>query len=214
MASPAPARDAALTKARLLQSALDLIASRGYHPTKVSDIVARAGVSQAAFYLYFKSKLDIALDLVVNGEKAMLAAIGRGYRSDRVDAADMRRNSTAWLIDLLRFAENNRALFAFLLARGLGADPKLDKAISRARATSFGALKRNVGQAVQLGMLPEHGDLDIRAACVQRLIEGILDWWLFGEGYDLDRTLTFTAEQIAAQVVAFEFGGLLHPNGE
>lgn len=42
----------------------------------------------------------------------------------------------------------------------------------------------------------------------------MLDWWLFGEGYDLDRTLTFTAEQIAAQAVAFEFGGLLHPNGE
>jgi hypothetical protein len=126
-----------------------------------------------------------------------------------VDAHDMQRNSTAWLIDLFRFAESNRALFAFLLARGLGADPELDKAIIRARKTSYDALRRNIGQAIQLGMLPAYGDLEVRTACVQRLIEGMLDWWLFGEGYDLDRTLTFTAEQIAAQVVAFEFGGLL-----
>ncbi|MFN3813612.1 MAG: TetR/AcrR family transcriptional regulator [Aquificaceae bacterium] len=52
------------TKARLLESAKELFSQKGYHETKVSDIVSRAGLSQGAFYFYFKSKEDIFKELV------------------------------------------------------------------------------------------------------------------------------------------------------
>ncbi|GIP31857.1 TetR/AcrR family transcriptional regulator [Paenibacillus sp. J2TS4] len=41
---------------RLLEAAISLIAERGYRDTKVSDIVKKAELTQAAFYLYFSGK--------------------------------------------------------------------------------------------------------------------------------------------------------------
>ena len=44
---------------RILEAAIDLFAEKGYRDTKVSDIVKVAGLTQAAFYLYFPSKEEI-----------------------------------------------------------------------------------------------------------------------------------------------------------
>lgn len=44
------------TKERLRRASIRVFALKGFHDTKVSDIVAEAGVSQPAFYIYFASK--------------------------------------------------------------------------------------------------------------------------------------------------------------
>lgn len=44
------------TRARLRDAAITVFARNGFHGTKVSDIVAEAGLSQPSFYLYFDSK--------------------------------------------------------------------------------------------------------------------------------------------------------------
>lgn len=41
---------------RILEAAIALFAEQGYRDTKISDIVKAAGLTQAAFYLYFPSK--------------------------------------------------------------------------------------------------------------------------------------------------------------
>ena len=43
----------------LLDAAKEVFAEKGYHDTRVSDIVQRAGVAQGTFYLYFKNKKSI-----------------------------------------------------------------------------------------------------------------------------------------------------------
>lgn len=43
----------------LMQAGLMLFSAKGYHDTKVSDIVREAGVAQGTFYLYFESKADL-----------------------------------------------------------------------------------------------------------------------------------------------------------
>lgn len=51
-------------RARLLAAAAHEFAQHGYHETKVSTIVADAGVSQPTFYFYFPSKEAIFAELV------------------------------------------------------------------------------------------------------------------------------------------------------
>jgi AcrR family transcriptional regulator len=43
----------------IVQAALKLFEEKGYHATKVSDIVREAGIAQGTFYLYYKSKEDL-----------------------------------------------------------------------------------------------------------------------------------------------------------
>lgn len=51
------------SKQLLLEKAVELFAERGYHATKISDIVKAADVTQPTFYLYFKSKESLYEDL-------------------------------------------------------------------------------------------------------------------------------------------------------
>lgn len=43
----------------LMRAGMKLFSAKGYHDTKVSDIVKEAGVAQGTFYLYFESKADL-----------------------------------------------------------------------------------------------------------------------------------------------------------
>lgn len=53
-----------LSRIRLLEAATQQFAVNGYFTTKISDIVKAAGLTQAAFYLYFPSKEAIFSELV------------------------------------------------------------------------------------------------------------------------------------------------------
>jgi len=48
----------------LLEAAKEVIAEKGYHGTRVSDIVKRTGVAQGTFYLYFENKRSIFKELM------------------------------------------------------------------------------------------------------------------------------------------------------
>jgi AcrR family transcriptional regulator len=47
------------TRAKLLDAAVPVLAEKGYHATRVDDIVRMAGVSHGTFYLYFTNKEDL-----------------------------------------------------------------------------------------------------------------------------------------------------------
>lgn len=67
------------SRARLLEAAMSQFAEKGYQQTKVSDIVKAAGLTQAAFYLYFPSKEAILSELVSEYKErlSVLADAGR-----------------------------------------------------------------------------------------------------------------------------------------
>jgi AcrR family transcriptional regulator len=52
------------TRSRILEAAVTVFASKGYHNTKVDDIVAESQTSKGSFYFYFPSKQGIFLALV------------------------------------------------------------------------------------------------------------------------------------------------------
>lgn len=59
------------SKKKLLKAAEKLFAEKGFQSTKVSEIVAHAGLTQAAFYLYFASKEEILQHLLSKFEQQL-----------------------------------------------------------------------------------------------------------------------------------------------
>lgn len=51
------------SKQLLLEKAIELFSTHGYHETKISDIVKAANLTQPTFYLYFQSKESLYKDL-------------------------------------------------------------------------------------------------------------------------------------------------------
>ena len=52
------------SKKLLLEKAIELFSTHGYHETKISDIVKSANLTQPTFYLYFQSKESLYQDLI------------------------------------------------------------------------------------------------------------------------------------------------------
>jgi AcrR family transcriptional regulator len=189
----------------ILQIALKRFAKDGYHATKISDIVAEAGVAQGTFYWYFKSKEAIASEIVKHGREQLLEVIAQGYRREAGSVQDMVRASEAMLGRLFQFAESNRYLMELFLGGG-GAIESIRTAISETRTAMEAAFLQNIRRAIELDMLPESIDAELRAALIMSLIEGVIARWLFGIGGSITSR---TAEQLASETARFEFFGLL-----
>ncbi|MNI15385.1 HTH-type transcriptional regulator AcrR [compost metagenome] len=196
-------------KQELMHLALELFARKGYHNTKVSDVVKSAGVSQGTFYWYFESKEKLAIQLVEDGKEKLNQVIEQGYRKHAGSVDDMVRSSARLLTDLFEFADQNRYLMALLLIKGQGADPLVRDAVSQTWLTFEEAFKNNVNRAIELQMLPSTIDLSLRVTILVSLITGVLTKWLFGPMHDVDYKATYTASEIAEATASFEFRGLM-----
>lgn len=65
------------TKERLIETAKELFSQKGYHETRVSDIVKKADVAQGTFYFYFKSKEDLFLNLIQKPHQELLEKLSK-----------------------------------------------------------------------------------------------------------------------------------------
>ncbi len=193
----------------MMGAALDLFARKGYHGTKISDVVKAAGVSQGTFYWHFQSKEQLALELIEGGKEKLIQVIGQGYRKHAGTVDDMVSSSARLLTDLFAFADRNRNLMALLLMKGQGADPPVREAVSQTWIAFEEAFKSNIQRAIELGMLPGTNDLSLRANILVCLITGVLSKWLFGPMHDVDFQSAYSPSEIAEETAKFEFRGLL-----
>jgi AcrR family transcriptional regulator len=63
------------TLTALVVAGREVLLRRGYHGTRVDDIVSEAGVSHGAFYRYFRNKEDLARLITVRSMRNMAVAL-------------------------------------------------------------------------------------------------------------------------------------------
>ena len=98
IAAPEPTEDdrplrarGAQTRTRLLEAGASVLPARGYHDTRVDDIVAAAGVSHGTFYRYFDNKDDFFRVLAEGASSRMIDLLDKL----RIDADE--EELRAWL---------------------------------------------------------------------------------------------------------------------
>lgn len=78
------------TMTRLMDAGRAAFVARGYHDTRVDDVVAAAGVSHGAFYRYFDSKDHLARVLATEAMQAVSKVLVEIPPADRIDPDDGR----------------------------------------------------------------------------------------------------------------------------
>ena len=56
-------KSAVETKRKLISAGLELIKEKGFDAINVEDITKKAGVAKGTFYIYFKHKEDIVMEI-------------------------------------------------------------------------------------------------------------------------------------------------------
>lgn len=90
-------------RARLLQAAARIFGQCGYHATKVSTIVADAGVTQPTFYFYFESKEAVFAELVEAFRQRFRELILEGRLERDTSQADMQARTRQHITEIFQF---------------------------------------------------------------------------------------------------------------
>ena len=130
---PAPAVQAS-QRERILRSVVAAIADKGYPDVTVADIVRRAKVSRAAFYLHFRSREDCFLAATRRGGQLLFAHVIQAVRAVPDDAPDeevLRAGCRAYLSFLADEPAFARVFFIDMPAAGPATVERLQAAGSR-----------------------------------------------------------------------------------
>jgi TetR/AcrR family transcriptional repressor of nem operon len=95
-------RDGNPTRERILRVAERLMTDQGYSATSVDQVIAEAGSSKGAFFHHFKSKNDLATQVLERYVAADLAHLGAG-----LDATAHITDPTARVVAFLRHYEDS-----------------------------------------------------------------------------------------------------------
>jgi AcrR family transcriptional regulator len=151
-----PAREA------LLEVARDVFVSRGYHGTRVDDIVEAAGVSHGAFYRYFKNKDELAY--LLGGQAMRTVSV---TLTDAPDLSDDGANGKAalrrWLRVYNRAQANETSMFRVLVDAALQDESLI--------ADSASALDWGRRRMVHLLSARDFGDAETDALVLLSLID-------------------------------------------
>jgi AcrR family transcriptional regulator len=110
------------SKRKLLQAAEELFAKKGFQSTKVSEIVAKAGLTQAAFYLYFKSKEDIFQQMIQDFDQQLIELSDGGKRVVEFFPKDVNSYVTNMFIKLFTLLGKNPYLTRIALQHASESD--------------------------------------------------------------------------------------------
>ena len=82
---------AARERRHLMQAALDVMRAHPDRSPRVSDIVARAGLSNNAFYRHFRSKDDLVLAILDDGRRTLLGYLEHLMATEHTGEGKVRR---------------------------------------------------------------------------------------------------------------------------
>ena len=151
---PAADSRSARTRRKLLDGALEAIDDRGFHATRVDDIVRQAGVSHGAFYLYFDDKQDLFRILATEAAEDMVgrvASLGEGSPPTGEGLVD-------WLAD---FVEGYRRHGAVI--RAWMEDHARDRGLRELADASFARVVEDLGRRVDTAALGPLGPVALMA---------------------------------------------------
>ena len=110
------------TKNALIESAIRMFQQNGFQMTRVSDIVADAGVAQGTFYNYFKSKevifKEICNDFIDQLQKKFIERTEHMFDGDTAD--EVIHNVHRVVGDVTRIYQDNLNVAELLFREGIG----------------------------------------------------------------------------------------------
>jgi AcrR family transcriptional regulator len=141
-----PQRRAVETRARLIQSAIEEFAEKGFEGASTGEIASRAGVAQSAVPYHFGTK-----DLLWKAAGEELFGLLRERLAARLAGlagVDVVTTARLLLTEFVRFAASHPELHRFMLQEGTGPSERLEWLVAK-HVAPMGALLQGMLQRIE-----------------------------------------------------------------
>lgn len=141
------ARDPENTRSRILDSALDVFARKGYHDSSVDEIVSQSGTSKGSVYFHFPNKQRLFLALVDKFAELLERRVKEAIEDE---AEGIRRVDAALKATLSTFGQY-RPLAKLLLVQAVGLGSVFEEKRMETQERFAHLIQTYLDQAVAVG---------------------------------------------------------------
>lgn len=182
-------------RASLLQAALELFVEKGYHQTKVSDVVKRAGVSQGTFYYYFPGK-RAAFDALMDAWfEPFWHLFDDGWVDPTTTTAVLEQVARRRWASLLHLYADRPLLARFILKHAEGVSPDVTVRMEEFREWVASILERAGRRRQEAGMFRPINTRVLAHAMIGAIERLAVRWFVIGE------TPSISPEELAGEFV-------------
>ncbi len=172
------------TRYRILNAAINVFSQKGYHTTRVDEIVDAAETSKGGVYFHFPSKQDIFLGLVDEFADLLEKRISTAITNE---VSGIRRVDAALVVCLETFQEYQKLAKIFLVqAVGLGNIFEDKQQEIHDRFVEI--IKKHLDEAVSEGDIPAL-DTEIAAYAWMGALNEVVIRWIYTGVPDLEQAL-------------------------
>ncbi len=171
------------TRRDLLAAATRVLAAKGFHRTKITDIAAAADVGVGTFYLHFPDK-ETLFDAVVEDTVGRLK---KTVDAARAKAKGALEKITASNLAFFRFARDNREVFKIVFGHAAA----YEDLIRRAQGLFIADIEKTVREGIASGdfaPLPPA----IVAQAVVGMATQVISWWTEHESVPIESLIDTT----------------------
>jgi len=154
------------SREKILSSAERLFAANGYHGTTVSQIVSEAGLSQAAFYLYFKSKEEILDEIFRTFENQLARFVESGRQIGQTPLSEIENHLFQFYTGLFQLFGANKNITKIVFNEGSKGEELRSKIVNQ--------ISMNMNHNQSLGIIRSEVDTELFAEILVASIERIV----------------------------------------
>ncbi|KRB86590.1 hypothetical protein ASE00_07840 [Sphingomonas sp. Root710] len=181
------------TRAKLIDAAVEEFSSEGFHETKISDIVSRAGLTQPTFYLYFKNKEALYDHLVDKVHDDLLEVIDRARLPAQLPGLAVRTNARNSIRAFLQyFVDHPKLARIGYFAPEAGA---------RIRGKIAEVVARNIAFEQQHGYFRDDIDPVFAAHCYAGMVDQLIKNYIITASMDADALADAAAEVLLGGIL-------------
>jgi len=175
-----------------LSVATDLFAEKGYARVRISDITEAAGLSQGAFYRYFKDRRDLMLVLLQELTAEAFDFVRVPRRADDPMYSVLRSTQLYF-----EFYDRHRALFGLLVELSQ-TDPDVAKIWAESRRVFYSRIAQSLRREVRARRLRTDVDVTVAAELMGSMTEFYaFQRFVLGDGVVKDVSLDESARTLA-----------------
>jgi AcrR family transcriptional regulator len=168
---------------KIMDSALDVFARRGYRDAAMDEIATAAETSKGGVYFHFPSKQAIFLALL---ERMANLLQGRAEAAMAAEPDPVAKFDAALLVVVRTFA-SHRPLARLFLVEALGAGREFNQRMLEIHANFAGLIERHLDEVVALGVIPPLDTRIAGKAWFGALNEVVTAWVLADHPADLEQ---------------------------
>lgn len=180
-------------RAQLLESALEVFSTQGYHAAAMDDIAVRAGVSKPVLYQHFPGKLELYLALL---EVSCDAAI-KSCRTALESTSDNKQRVLATMQAFFEYVDSETGAFRLVFESDLTNEPTVREQVERVTTECADLITEAIHQDTALPAEASH----LLAVALVGMAQVSARYWLADES-------TIPRENAAALIAGLAWRGI------